>query len=130
MDPATLPALWLALPLTGIVFAAAVVQFGLGFGFGMVAAPLLALIDPAMVPAPVLMIGLVTSAMAAWRERAAIAWGEVWTATLGRATWCWPPRCFRGCWRAMRSRAGCAAGSTRAIAARCWRQADWPRRSW
>lgn len=67
-----------------IVFAASVVQFGLGMGFGLTAAPLLALIDPMLVPAPALFIGLLTSAWGAWRERAAVRWDEVVPAAFGR----------------------------------------------
>ena len=67
-----------------VVFFASIVQFGLGMGFGIVAAPLLALIDPALVPASTLVIGLTTSALGAWRERDAIVWSEVWTAAVGR----------------------------------------------
>lgn len=67
-----------------IVVFASVVQFGLGMGFGLTAAPLLALLDPMLVPAPTLMIGLITSAWGAWRERGKIHWPEVGTASLGR----------------------------------------------
>ncbi|MCB2109645.1 MAG: sulfite exporter TauE/SafE family protein [Defluviimonas sp.] len=74
----------LALAVLTIAFAASVVQFGLGMGFGLMAAPLLAVIDPMLVPAPALFIGLVTSAWGAWAERAAIRWNEVGTALVGR----------------------------------------------
>lgn len=74
----------LALAVVVISFAASVVQFGLGMGFGLMAAPLLALIDPMLVPAPTLFIGLLTSALGAWREREAIRWSEVGTALVGR----------------------------------------------
>ncbi|ARE38344.1 hypothetical protein RGUI_0203 [Rhodovulum sp. P5] len=83
--PGLLPSLWLVAPILLIVFAGAIVQFGLGLGFGLVAAPLLALLDPGFVPVPTLLIGLATSSLAAWRERSAIVWPEVWTGTAGRA---------------------------------------------
>lgn len=67
-----------------IVVFASVVQFGLGMGFGLTAAPLLALLDPMLVPAPTLTIGMITSGWGAWRERALIHWPEVGTASLGR----------------------------------------------
>lgn len=67
-----------------IVIFASVVQFGLGMGFGLTAAPLLALLDPMLVPAPTLMIGMITSGWGAWRERGRIDWPEVGTASLGR----------------------------------------------
>lgn len=68
-----------------IVVAAAIVQAGLGMGFGQTAAPLLALIDPHLVPASVLFLGLATSFGGAVREREAICWNEVGVGTIGRA---------------------------------------------
>ncbi len=67
-----------------ICFVAAIVQFGLGMGFGLTAAPLLAVLDPELVPASTLLIGLATSAAGAVRERHAIVWREVWIAAAGR----------------------------------------------
>lgn len=67
-----------------VAFAASVVQFGLGMGFGLMAAPLLALIDPMLVPAPTLFIGLLTSSLGAWRERDAVRWDEIAPAVCGR----------------------------------------------
>jgi uncharacterized membrane protein YfcA len=64
--------------------AAAFVQAGFGVGFGLVAAPLLALLDPALAPAPVIWLGATTAALSAWRERAGIVWGEVGTGLAGR----------------------------------------------
>ncbi|TCP44224.1 sulfite exporter TauE/SafE family protein [Rhodovulum marinum] len=75
---------WLVVPVLLIVVAAAVVQTGLGLGFGLVAAPLLALLDPDLVPVPSLIVGFATATLAAFRERDAIAWSEVWTGTGGR----------------------------------------------
>lgn len=67
-----------------IVAIAAIVQFGLGMGFGLTAAPLLALLDPNLVPAPALFLGMLTSAWGAWNERTAIRWDEVGIGTIGR----------------------------------------------
>ena len=67
-----------------IVVAAAIVQSGLGMGFGLTAAPLLALIDPHLVPAPTLFLGMLTSIWGALRERDQIAWGEVSLGVVGR----------------------------------------------
>lgn len=69
-----------------VVIAGAIVQSGLGMGFGLTAAPLLALIDPVLVPAPSLFIGLVTGAVVAVRERAGIDWAEVGIGSAGRVT--------------------------------------------
>jgi uncharacterized protein len=67
-----------------IVVVAAIVQAGLGMGFGQTAAPLLALIDPHLVPASVLFLGMATSAWGAMRERDAIHWNEVGLGMMGR----------------------------------------------
>ena len=75
---------WLVIPILAIVFVAAVVQVELGMGFGLTAAPLLALIDPALVPASTLFLGLATASWGAWSERDAIRWREVLTGVTGR----------------------------------------------
>ena len=83
----TLPALlppWAIAAIALTVFLAAAVQVSLGMGFGMAAAPLLALIDPELVPAPVLMLGLATASFGAWSERSGIDWSEVATGMTGR----------------------------------------------
>lgn len=81
-----MPELWLVVAVAAVVVSAAVVQFGLGLGFGMLAAPLLALLDPELVPAPVLTLGLLTSGWGALRERQGIVWREVGLAVVGRAS--------------------------------------------
>ncbi|PHP68694.1 sulfite transporter TauE/SafE [Zhengella mangrovi] len=75
---------WVAVAVVFIAMVAAVVQFGLGMGFGLTAAPLLALIDPQLVPVSTLYLGLATSAWTAFDERGAVVWPEVWTAAVGR----------------------------------------------
>lgn len=67
-----------------VIVAASLVQFGLGMGFGLMAAPLLALLDPALVPAPTLVLGMLTSGWGAWSERSQIRWDEVGIGTIGR----------------------------------------------
>lgn len=69
-----------------VVCMAAMIQAALGMGYGMAAAPLLALINPAFVPVPTIMIGMITSTAGAWSERQTIRWREVWIATAGRLT--------------------------------------------
>ena len=59
VDLLSSPALLAA--IFAIVVAASIVQAGLGMGFGLASAPLLALIDPRLVPGPVLIIAVVTS---------------------------------------------------------------------
>lgn len=81
---ALLPSPWLMAAVAAIVVVAAIVQFGLGMGFGLTAAPLLALIDPALVPVPTLFLGMLTSAWGAWHERTAIRWDEIGVGFVGR----------------------------------------------
>lgn len=77
---------WLLTAVLAIVFFGAIVQFGLGMGFGLTAAPLLAIIDPQLVPAPTLFMGFMTAIIGAWREKEQIAWREVSVGTIGRTT--------------------------------------------
>nr|WP_276562512.1 sulfite exporter TauE/SafE family protein [Hoeflea prorocentri] len=64
--------------------AGSIVQSGLGMGFGLTVAPLLALLNPELVPAPTLFLGMLTAAWGALAERAHIRWNEVAVATGGR----------------------------------------------
>lgn len=66
------------------VLVASVVQTSSGIGFGMVAAPILILIDPILVPGPILLLSLIVSAMAAFRERKAIDYRGLTIALGGR----------------------------------------------
>ena len=73
--------------LTLICLAAAVaacIQGSIGFGLGMLTAPLLALIDPAFVPFPLLAASLPLSALVAWRERGAADWTGIPGVIAGR----------------------------------------------
>lgn len=67
-----------------IVTAAAVVQAGLGMGFGIMAAPLLALVAPQFVPVACIWMGLFTAAWTAAANRQGIAWAEVGLGAIGR----------------------------------------------
>ena len=67
-----------------IVFVASVVQTSSGIGLGMVAAPLLFLIDPILVPGPILLLSLLVSILAAVRERHAIDYRGLSVALSGR----------------------------------------------
>jgi len=66
------------------VFVASVVQTSSGIGFGMVAAPILILIDTKYVPGPILFLSFLVSGLAAIRERHAIDYRGLSTALLGR----------------------------------------------
>lgn len=56
----------------------------MGFGMGILAAPILALIDPRLVPAPVLLSTLVLTSLLAIRDRHAIDFGGLRWAVTGR----------------------------------------------
>ncbi len=68
----------------GAILLGAIVQVGLGMGFGLTVAPLLALIDPALVPAPTLFLGMFTAGWAALINRQSITWSEVAIGSAGR----------------------------------------------
>jgi uncharacterized membrane protein YfcA len=75
---------WLILLAFVILMVASIVQAGLGMGFGLTASPLLALIDPHLVPVPTLIMGMVTAGLGGWRERGSIIWPEVGIGMAGR----------------------------------------------
>jgi uncharacterized membrane protein YfcA len=52
-----------------VCFLAALVQGSIGFGFAVLAVPLLTLIDPQLTPIPQLFLALPITVAAAWRER-------------------------------------------------------------
>ena len=82
--PIVINSLFWAAVVVIVVFAGAVVQAGLGMGFGLSVAPLLALIDPIMVPTAALFLGAATSIAGAWAEREHIVWREVGIGFSGR----------------------------------------------
>lgn len=67
-----------------VVLAGAVVQGSVGFGMNLVAAPLLALLHPELVPVPILIAGTVHAALSLLREHAHADWTGVGWAMLGR----------------------------------------------
>jgi uncharacterized membrane protein YfcA len=69
---------------SAIVMLGAILQGSVGFGLGMLAAPLLVLIDPAFVPAPLLSAALALTLLVAQRERHAIDFTGVGWALGGR----------------------------------------------
>jgi uncharacterized protein len=73
---------------TVIVAAGAALQAATGMGMALFAAPLLALIDPALVPGPALCAVIALSAAVAWREYAAIDRRILLVALLGLSAGC------------------------------------------
>ena len=86
LEPLVFNSLWLAIAVLVIVTIGAIIQAGLGMGFGLTVAPVLALLDPALVPAPALFLGMATSLVGALCERQNIVWPEVGIGTIGRTT--------------------------------------------
>lgn len=66
------------------IVAAAMVQGSTGLGFGMVAAPVLAIVDPVFVPGPLLVLALLVSALVALREWRSIDRAGIGYALAGR----------------------------------------------
>lgn len=60
-----------------VVAAGAAIQGSVGFGAALLAAPVLALLDTRLVPAPVIITGLVLNALMVRRERAHARWSDV-----------------------------------------------------
>jgi uncharacterized membrane protein YfcA len=69
---------------SAVIVAAAVAQSALGVGFGVVAAPVLAVIDPALVPGTVMVLGTLTALIVALRDRARFRFGDLGYAMAGR----------------------------------------------
>ncbi|MDC7786030.1 sulfite exporter TauE/SafE family protein [Rhodoplanes sp. TEM] len=67
-----------------LVLAGACMQGVSGVGFGVFAAPILAIIDPELVPGPMLFLGLVIAVLAVRRERSGLDTRGVGFAMLGR----------------------------------------------
>ncbi|GHH03917.1 membrane protein [Pseudodonghicola xiamenensis] len=72
--------LWIGL----IIFAGACLQGLSGVGLGMVASPVLAVLNPELVPGPLLMISFVLAVMSVLRERGALDTGGLGYALAGR----------------------------------------------
>lgn len=67
-----------------VIAFATVVQYRAGVGFGLMAAPLLALFAPALVPVPIIILTLLTAGTAMLSVRGGIDWREVSWSVSGR----------------------------------------------
>ncbi|WP_119977378.1 sulfite exporter TauE/SafE family protein [Shewanella algidipiscicola] len=67
-----------------IIFIGALTQSLIGFGLAVVASPLLYLVDPSLVPAPVIMMGFSIALLTLLRERRALEFNGLQYALLGR----------------------------------------------
>ncbi len=68
----------------GVVAAGSVVQGAVGYGLALLSAPLLVLIEPRLVPGPLVFAGLVLTVVMAVRDRASIHVSGVGWALVGR----------------------------------------------
>lgn len=67
-----------------VMAAGAALQGGVGFGMNLLAAPLLALVDPALIPGPLILAALSLVVLMARRDRADVDWSGFWWVMLGR----------------------------------------------
>ncbi|MCU0282053.1 MAG: sulfite exporter TauE/SafE family protein [Acidimicrobiia bacterium] len=67
--PVTFPVLALA---WGLTFAGAAVHGTIGMGIALVSVPILAIVDPALVPVPQMLLALVLNAVVFWRDRGSL----------------------------------------------------------
>ncbi|WP_219414451.1 sulfite exporter TauE/SafE family protein [Pseudonocardia nigra] len=75
----------MAIVLAGLVVAlGALVQGTVGFGISLISAPFLAMVDPALVPVPLLLLTTGHALLALYRERGDTDWTGVGWALLGR----------------------------------------------
>ena len=72
------------LVIAGVVLIGAFLQGASGFGLGMFAAPVVALVDPTLMPALLILLATVLTAILALRERAAVNRAGVGWSLLGR----------------------------------------------
>ncbi|MCP5024936.1 MAG: sulfite exporter TauE/SafE family protein [Actinomycetia bacterium] len=76
------PAAWLI--LGAVVVAGSAVQGAIGFGLNVVVAPIAALINPDLVPATLILLGVVHTTMLAWSERRNLRLDDVRWVVIGR----------------------------------------------
>lgn len=67
-----------------VMGVAAALQSAVGFGGNLVAAPVLALLDPGLVPVPILIGSTAINVAMVLRERGHSGWGPFWWVTAGR----------------------------------------------
>ncbi len=72
-----------------IVTTGIALQAIIGIGFGLVAAPLLYLLDPAYVPAPILITGFMLSLIIVLQQRQNLPWRRVMPAIIARLPGAW-----------------------------------------
>lgn len=68
-----------------VIFIGSTVQGAVGLGMNLIATPLMALLSPELVPAPLLAAALVLSLLTVWREQQHVQWRGALLAVSGRA---------------------------------------------
>lgn len=76
-----------------VIFLAACLQASSGFGMGMLAAPVIAMVDPALLPATLILLALLVTVMVTVRERHSLDLRGAGWALVGRI-----PGSFLGAW--------------------------------
>ncbi|MEH6472113.1 MAG: sulfite exporter TauE/SafE family protein [Halopseudomonas sp.] len=73
-----------------IVTCGIMLQTWVGIGFGLLAAPLLYLINPAFVPGPILILGFSLSLLVVLKQHAHLSWRRIMPAIIARlpGSWC------------------------------------------
>jgi uncharacterized membrane protein YfcA len=66
------------------VAVGAFIQGAIGLGFSLVAVPVIAFLDPELIPVSILMLTIPLSLYVMWREQAAVEWSGVGWITVGR----------------------------------------------
>ena len=79
--------------IAGVIFLAACLQASSGFGMGMLAAPVIALINPALLPATLILLALLVTFMVTVRERQSLDLRGTGWALVGRV-----PGSILGAW--------------------------------
>lgn len=79
--------------IAGVVFLAACLQASTGFGMGMLAAPVVAMVDPALLPATLILLALLVTVLVTVRERQHLDLRGTGWALVGRI-----PGSFLGAW--------------------------------
>lgn len=84
---------WQVAVIAAVVVVAAALQGSIGFGLGMLVAPVVAVIDPTVLPGIVIIIAIVVTMIVAVRERSSLDLAGAGWALIGRV-----PGSFAGAW--------------------------------
>ena len=80
--------------IAGVIFLAACLQASSGFGMGMLAAPVIAMVDPALLPATLILLAFLVTVMVTVRERQSLDLRGTGWALAGRIPGSFLARCW------------------------------------